>query len=320
MSYVIGVDGGGTHTKSVVLAVDGRVLGTGRAGPSNYRRIGLDAAFENVRQSALQALEAAGVSPPARAACFCIAGAGRTPELVLPGLRALELASENVLFHDAKAALAGAHLLQPGLVVIAGTGAVVYGEDGAGQQVQVDGWGPLLGDAGSGYWIGLQTLRSVLRAHDGREASTLLSGMVLEHFGVDTPPDLLAELPLDRTNSKLVSEVAGVCAQAAGRSDAVARRILEQAGEYLADSASAAIRALELQPVPRIAVAGGVLDNGLVRDAFEQALAEQWPDVAVGAPELPPVFGAALLALRAADTEPDEGVIDNLRRSRAVCG
>lgn len=298
--FILAADGGGTGTRCVVTSADGLVRGIGEAGPSNYRRVGIETAAGNVRRAAEAALQTAGMKPPVDIACYCLAGAG-LPEGRLAFLAALEglnLARTVAVYSDARAAWAGAHLLQPGVVLIAGTGAVAFGVNAEGREALVDGWGPLWGDEGGAYWIGLQALRMMARADDGRGPGTSLTHALLEHFGVSEPREIISKLPLDRTHSREIAALATICSLEAERGDEPAQRILQQAGELLAQTASATVKALGLGPAPRIAVMGGALSSHILRDGLIAGLLGTLEGVIVGDPALPAVLGAVLLGFR----------------------
>ena len=83
---------------------------------------------------------------------------------------------------------------QPGIVVISGTGSIAYGRNARGEAARAGGWGYVLGDEGSGYWIGRAALRAVLRESDERGPKTALSPLLLAHFGVERAQGLIHEV------------------------------------------------------------------------------------------------------------------------------
>lgn len=315
MSFVIGVDGGGTLTRCACVAPDGAVLGLARAGPSHYLRVGLEDAVGNVFDAVEAAAGNAGLTLPAAAVAVCLAGIGRAPDraVVVPRIEALGLAARFVADTDAAAALVGAHPLGPGVVVIAGTGAIACARDAAGRRVRVDGWGPLLGDEGSGYWIGVRAVRAVMRASDGRCPHTALTEAVMRHLEVAAVPELVNRLPLDRTNSEDLAGLAAVCAHCADEGDATAQGILAEAATRLAQSAAAAAAAVGLGgPVP-VAVTGSVLGNERVRREFTHELRRRLPGARVTEPMLSPVLGAALMALELAGHPVNREVVERMQ-------
>jgi N-acetylglucosamine kinase-like BadF-type ATPase len=202
---------------------------------------------------------------------------------------------------DALTAHLGALGGRPGAVVAVGTGAIALGTDLRDVWQRVDGWGHLLGDLGSGSWIGAQGLRAAVAAHDGRDTggSTALLAAATERFGpVPTWPAQLYTRP-DRAQV-LASFTPDVAAAAAG-GDVVARQVLAGAGTHLATTLAAAL----VDGVPPLAAAtGGVLGIGpLLTGAFRARLGVLRPDVELVDPAGTPLDGALHLAARLA-TDP----------------
>lgn len=202
---------------------------------------------------------------------------------------------------DALTAHLGALGGRPGAVVAVGTGAIALGTDLRDVWHRVDGWGHLLGDLGSGSWIGAQGLRAAVAAHDGRDngGSAALLAAATERFGpVPTWPEQLYTRP-DR--AQVLASFTPDVAAAARDGDAVARQVLAGAGTHLATTLAAAL----VDGVPPLAAAtGGVLGIGpLLTDAFRARLAVLRPDVELVDAAGTPLDGALHLAARLA-TDP----------------
>lgn len=215
MHYFLGIDGGGTNTRAVVLNDTLQVLGTGVAGASNHYAVGADAAAQHCGEAAQLAIADAAridVNFTKRDIAgwgFGLAGVRRESDAFLMRGRLNNLCEGRpwVLETDAVAAHFGAFNGGPGIVQIAGTGAICLGIDGSGERFYTDGWGPLLGDEGSGYWIGQQALRAACRSADGRAPRSQLTGAVPGALGV---PDCDALVNLLR-NEKIAREtIAGL--------------------------------------------------------------------------------------------------------------
>ncbi|MFG1752453.1 N-acetylglucosamine kinase [Streptosporangium sandarakinum] len=176
-ALVIGVDGGGTSTRCVVATVSGEVAGRGYGGGSNI----LSSADPggSLRGALLAAL--AGLDPgEVTAGVFGLAGGDsareRTEAVAAEAWRAAGLPGRPSVVSDALAAFAGATAEASGAVLIAGTGAVAARIDDRRVTGRADGYGWLLGDEGSGTWIGRRAVRAVLASVDGRAAPTALLG------------------------------------------------------------------------------------------------------------------------------------------------
>jgi len=184
MGAVLALDAGKTGCRAVWY-VDGQrgALVEVEGGPVLADRGGLDAA----RAVLTEAVSRVGPPPaPVTAVGLGLAGAGRHPApaaAVADHLRTLLAASRAVVAGDVVTAHAGALGGGPGVVAVAGTGAVALGVGPDGRARTADGWGPVLGDEGGGHAIGRAGLVSALRAHDGRGGSAVLRARAERRFG-----------------------------------------------------------------------------------------------------------------------------------------
>ena len=182
-TLLLGVDGGGTHCRARLCAADGTVLGEAVNGPANIR-LGLDQSLASVVQAVRQCLAQAGLTShdlPRITACLALAGASEPNALAAAQTRKFPF-GQTIMTTDARAACIGAHGGKPGGVIIAGTGTIGWAEPGGRR---VGGWGLPVSDEGSGAWIGCETLRRTLWAHDGRISWTNLLHAVFERFKRD---------------------------------------------------------------------------------------------------------------------------------------
>lgn len=184
--------------------------------------------------------------------------------------------SRVLLAHDSVTSYLGALGDRPGAVVAAGTGVVTLGV-GRHRVARVDGWGYLMGDAGSGYWLGRAMLDGVMRAHDGRGPATALTDVARERW-----PDLESAYIALQAAPDRVAQIAALARTVAALadSDAVAADICRRAAEELALSAATALGRVEEEGDPALEVCaiGGVFRAPTIRTAFERALAERRPD------------------------------------------
>ena len=211
-------------------------------------------------------------------------------------------ASPRVLIHnDAVIALAGGAGRLYGVVIIAGTGAIAYGVNAKGERRRASGWGHLLGDEGSGYHTGLGALRAVLRAHDGRGPATLLRDLVLDHWRLGKPEDLVGLVYAPDFPRRRIGELLALVDEAAGRGDAVALDLLAEAGRELGLAAAAVIRGLGMEGQRfEVVLAGGAFKTRQVlRAAVSEAVLAAAPGATLIDPRHEPAMGAALLALEA---------------------
>jgi N-acetylglucosamine kinase-like BadF-type ATPase len=221
------------------------------------------------------------------------------------------------LYHDSVTALAGASLAQPGVVVIAGTGVIAYGRLDTGEEARSSGWGYLMGDEGSGYWIGIEAIRAACKASDGRGDPTTLLQKIPEYMQVADLRELHRKLYAQEISRAAVASLAAVTANAARDGDAVAVRLLQRAGEELAQAALAVIARLgQLDTGQHIYYTGGVFGAGtLILDTFKAGITSHSPKSAVHAATFSPAVGALLLALRASGVDLSSPVLEQVRRT-----
>lgn len=302
----LGVDGGGTNTRAAVVTTRagrrGEISGEGRAAAANFHRVGLEEAVASVKFAVEEACARAGIMPSeVTGACVGLAGV-QHPEhhrRMLVALRAALPIAELSLETDARVALAGATDLRPGVVIIAGTGSISCGIDARGRFVRAGGWGPAMGDEGSGYYIGRRALEAVVAAYDHRSPATAMSGPVCRHFGVSSPhelPPVIYDSP-----AKVMREIAQLSrlvGGAAREGDAAALGILTDAAIELARAAVAVIERLGMQDETfRVACVGGVFEAGeLIVAPLREAVRVVAPRAFIAPPLYPPVIGAVKLA------------------------
>jgi N-acetylglucosamine kinase-like BadF-type ATPase len=239
-----------------------------------------------------------------------ISRTGVSPELVTAGVsgltdrdadpaRLLSLLGgtgvrEVVLAHDSTTSFLGALGDARGAVVASGTGVVTLAV-GREATARVDGWGHIMGDAGSGYWIGREALDAVMRAFDGRGPETALTGVVRERWP-DLPQAYIA-LQGDEERVSIVASFAAAVARCGEEGDAVACAITEAAALELALSVTTALNRVAGSDDEWFAVCavGGVFRSRLLHDAFAAAL--------------PKTLGGASLSLVAPSGEGIDGAL-----------
>ncbi|TPX03194.1 hypothetical protein FJ656_18475, partial [Schumannella luteola] len=180
-----------------------------------------------------------------------------------------DLAPGRVLLaHDSVTSYLGTLGDGNGAVVASGTGVVTLAVGAAGV-ARIDGWGYLMGDAGSGFWIGRAALDAVMRAHDGRGPSTSLTSVVRSRW--PELEDAYVQLQSDPARVSVVAWFAEAVA-AHATTDAVAERICRDAAEELALSVVTGLRRVGAEPAPVVSAIGGVFRGEAVRAAFEDAV------------------------------------------------
>jgi len=303
MQYVVGVDGGGTKTTATVVGEDlGEVAGA-TTGPANHRSVGVESASANIAEAIQQAVLEADVALESIAGmCLCLAGFDTDLDLPVPqrAIRQLDYKGVAIFENDVVGAWAGATEVKPGIVIIAGTGSTGLGMNEHGQLWRTDGWDYVLGDAGSGYAIGRDAIRAAMRALDGRAMPTLLMQALGRAYGVKDAEAMRRLVDSTSFGKFEIASFASSVAEAADAGDVTARTILTQAGQDLADQATAIIRRLRMEESDfPICTVGSVFKSApWVTEPFRRSITRLAPHAEFRAPLHPPQVGAAILALR----------------------
>jgi len=305
VSVVLGVDGGGTKTHAVITDETGRILGEGLGGPTNIDDHDLETATVHLETAVNQARAHAQLkTEPFDAAFLGIAGVVSAADhaLVRKFARRLELTRPNPtgpdplgVDHDARVALAGGLSGRPGMVLIAGTGSACFGMNAAGERHLAGGWGHLLADEGSGYWLGLEALRAAVRGFDGRGQPTLLEHRVLDFLGVHAPEEMMHRLYVIGLSRAELAAFGPTTLEVAASGDGVARAIVRRGATALVDTVEATAGRLNLV-ASEVVLVGGVLRSELMLELLRKQLAMRLPQTSLVEAEHSPAYGACLLA------------------------
>ena len=232
MAYFVGIDSGGTKTECW-LGDERRVLGRARVGSAKLTRVGREVAVERLRQVLEEASRQAGV-PLRRVARTCVGMAGfsiaEARELTAATVAGM-VTGEVEVCGDDEIALDAAFPGAAGILVIGGTGAVVLGRCSDGRRISAGGWGPVVGDEGSGYWIGREAVRKAFRSYDDGTETELLEA-IRRAWGVQDMGEVIG-VANSRPGPDFAELVPAIVA-CADAGDEVAARLLTKAGNELA--------------------------------------------------------------------------------------
>lgn len=297
--HVLGIDAGGTKTVCLLANERGLIVSEGRGPGANLRASG-ELAVEKVLHEVMETAIGERSIVPA-AICIGIAGVDRDEDAqtVRSIMRRIGYKSRVQVVNDALVALVAGADEAPGIVIVAGTGSIVYGRNAMFEAARAGGWGPALGDEGSGYWIGREALAAAVRAVDGRGPATRLTADVLAHFHIDDPSQL-PQVVYDRDlPGPGIAALGPLVQRACERHDVVATRVLERAADELALAAGSVAARLEMrgEAFPFI-LAGGVFRViPWLAAELPRRLVEIAPRAVVRALQEEPAVGAVRLAL-----------------------
>ncbi len=297
--HVLGIDAGGTKTVAFLADADGRIIADGRAGGANLQTEG-ELQVEKVLHDVIEQVTRGRNITPA-AVCLGMAGVDREADgrTIREIMRRLGYRSNTLIVNDALIALVAGAGASPGLVVISGTGSIAFGVSHRGLAARAGGWGPTLGDEGSGYWIGRRALEAVTRDADGRGPRTELTQLVLDHFQLPRPQSLVSEIYHQPQGRRAIAALAPLVDGARADGDLVAAEIMIEAADELARAAASVISRLEMrgEQFP-ILLAGGILKRSeWLAAEVERRMAEVAPRSEVRLLTHEPALGAVRLAL-----------------------
>lgn len=302
MMHVMGIDSGGTKTVCLLADEEGRIVSRARGLGANLQGAGelqVEKVLHEVMEEAIGERDIVPV-----AICLGIAGADRQEDhaTVRGIMKRIGFKARVVVVNDALIALESGAPGAPGVVIISGTGSIAYGRNAAGQAARAGGWGFVLGDEGSGYWIGRAALRAVLRAADHRGPQTLLTPMLLERFQVAQPQTLLREVYQHSITPAAIGALASSVQAAFDAGDQAAIGILRGAAGELEGAALSVARRLELMGEAFTFILSGGIFRAVpwLEEEVQRRLRVAAPRSDTAVLEREPAEGAVTLALQAA--------------------
>lgn len=305
MKTFLGVDGGGTKTRFLLIDETGSVLASHLEGPAYYLEIGLDELCRMLARGIEQSLRQGQVREQDLSHAFLGLPAYGEDSKLLPALDAAPLQAlphgryrcDNDMVCGWAGALAGAD----GINIVSGTGSIAYGEFGGGK-ARAGGWGELFSDEGSSYWLAREGLRLFSRMSDGRAPRGPLYEHVRRHFNLQSDLDLCAAIyGKDIAQRSHFAQLSRLLTAAAAEGDPAALGLFARAAQELADLVDAVRNQL---PIPAdasvpVSSSGGMFQpgNGL-REALVTELQRRSAQYRFMDALLPPDVGAAVEAAR----------------------
>ncbi len=298
--FIIGVDGGGTKTTAALAYETGRIIKVFQSGPSSPRNIGIKKAAENV------ALAIRGVAKNRKKINIISTFIGLPAVTEEFSSKKREINSELKkripevfkgkveIGSDQEVAFSAGTEKKEGVLVVAGTGAVVRGWKGE-KQAHCSGWG-WLDDEGSAFYVGHKTFQAVLKDLDGRGSATMLTGLVLKKFAVEDERTL-ARFIYSHNPTEVIPPMSVVCDAASKRGDRTARSIMKEAASELAISINTVIRELKFEYAcfPLVMV-GGMFKSKILLSEVKKQVKREASKVEFVRLSGKPVIGAVRLA------------------------
>ena len=261
---VLGVDGGGSKTVAWLARCgdqDPLPVGRGHAGPSNARTQGFATATQNIEQAVASAFDSLGLPQgPVAGACLAVAGSGTDSnrQRLERWAQSRALAKRVQVVNDALPAVFAGTTDGVGVALISGTGSLACGRTAAGTSARCGGWGPLMGDEGSGYALGRAALQAAACYADGRGGETSLLDRLQSALGVASAVELKSAVYAPGFAQSDVALLAPLVFAASNAGDNVAQDIIDRAASELCRLVTSVAGTLKLEQ-PELAMAGSLL-------------------------------------------------------------
>jgi N-acetylglucosamine kinase-like BadF-type ATPase len=297
--HVLGIDVGGTKTVCLLGDDHGRTVASARGPGANLQAVG-ELELEKVLHGVMEQTVAPRSATPA-VICLGIAGVDRPEDaaVVAAIMSRIGYQARILVVNDALIALQAGVGSEPGIVIVAGTGSIAYGCDRHGTAARAGGWGYVLGDEGSGYWIGRLALRAIVREADGRGPATTLTARLLKHFAAERPAELLHTVYHRDVRPAVVAALATHVQGASDEGDQVATAILARGADELVAAAVSVATQLRLIDQEFTCVLSGGLFKAVpwLRGQVTRRLQAVAPHSRTIPLEVEPAVGAVRLAL-----------------------
>ena len=294
---VVGIDAGGSKTRAFAVDQNGAVVGRGAGGGANL----LSSPDPAGSIGAALAESLAGALP--QAIVLSCSGGDRPADrekgrAILRQLVGPEVQLE--VTHDAIAALYAGNPLGCGVVLIAGTGSIAFGRNDEGEERRAGGWGHLIGDEGSGVWLGLEGLRAAAHHADGRGAATAISAHLLRQLRVESFMEVIPQLYGRPHPAPAIVASVWAVGRAAAEGDGIAVSIVQRGAHALGRATSTVAAGLRLTEGP-VYLAGGAFESvPSLERAVRSELLAMLPRATVEPVHEEPAMGAARLAMKLA--------------------
>ncbi|OLN21922.1 hypothetical protein BTO30_11995 [Domibacillus antri] len=324
MSYVIGIDGGGTKTKAILADETGCVYALSVTGPSNLSAGSCEHIKNTLRVLLMDLYRQAPDKYDEVSYGFAgMSGAGEDKSWSFLNDIFNELTQGKYtmrVHNDAVNALYAGTLGNPGMLQIAGTGTITYGVNTKGQFERVGGWGYLFDDKGSGYHISAQALSAVMQAHDGRGEPTMLTKLFLSHFAIQQVTQLIPAIYRSENPKVVIAGLAPLIVQAANENDNAAMRILEEAACHITDAMVALQKKLFCNLKEQtVILSGGLLTHSLY---LQEKIKEQSTKLGYSFdyqfPIIDPAGGSVIMALHDLHETVHPDFVTNFQSTSAI--
>lgn len=294
MFRILSIDGGGTKLSAVLFDDEFRLLGRGLSGGINTNYTSL----ENSRANVVDCLEQvfADYPPPAYIDKLYVVFIGPV-KVLYEELKKYAVVGEVLPLYESKAGLLAGAMREEGILALAGTGSDIFYVRKENELNSVVGaWGPILGDQGSGTWIGQKALRAVVAAIEGWGEPTLIHDLIRQEWKLDKDNDMVRIIHRDVAPFRKAGSVTPLVGEAAKAGDKVAREIFRKAGLVMAVQTDCLIRRQKIPDEFRqvVCCGGAWKAHPIMFDTFCERLQKLYPGITVDKPWFEHVIAGAV--------------------------
>lgn len=264
MEIFIGIDGGGTKTKFTLKKGD--EVYSSKEKTIHPMQATKEEFYERIKNGIESVCKKAQVSISDISYTFAaIPGFGQyaQKEKDMPEIFEKILGTKNFkLANDAVVGWAGSLEAKEGVNLVLGTGAITYGVDKNGKKLRASGWGPKIGDEGSGYWIGMQIINAFTKQADFRHERGALYNIVKDYFSIENDLDIINIV--EGMKREEIAAISQILMQSVEKDDKDAKAILDKAAFEAASAIDATIEKLDFDNPVKVSYSGGVFNIGEV--------------------------------------------------------
>lgn len=308
MELFIGVDGGGTKTEATAINSHGKVLSRYFGSSTNPYVVTFEGAMQelvSVLDQVITPLSSDMSTSTIKGICLGMSGVSTIQERenVISSIRAYQeqrdLSFPISVRTEAEISLMASLEREYGILVISGTGSNTYGITSNGELYRVGGWGHILGDEGSGYQIGLLSLKTVIKSLEGMLPPTLMTKAITDAYDFGHISELKGYVYKSSIGRNDIAAFARYCVETAANGDSLAQTILQDQARELAETTTTLIgKHPELEQTDVICTGSIFKHSAVFRNTFRETLLSLFPKLSFveGRNDLSPADGAALLA------------------------
>lgn len=296
MKYYIGIDGGGSKTELLLCNECGEVLTHLITKGSNPASVGVEKAIKNIEKlinASLKNIDKKHIEY----ICICVPGLKNHANLISV---LKEFKGKYMIMGDELNAFYGSLGQEKGIVVLSGTGSFAMGINSEGKMCTIGGWGPISGDEGSGYYMGMQALKAVMKNYDGMGEDTVLSTLIKETLNIESINDLKRVLYKEDFGVRDIAALSRLVKEGAEKKDFVCNEIIKDSSNKLFNLVEGVIERLRMRDEDYdLCLTGGISNFGeLILNPLKKLIENRYSNIHIKKPKYIPVVGSIMICFK----------------------